>query len=121
MDGVEVVFSVFRERVSPADQATGPGPQSAKPAFDVAGLTFVFAAATMRVSGKRRDVGIPVVAASAAVSVAWCQRGPQVAGALQASVAQGPADDLAGAATEGHPEPKLAGFATDKTPEFVRL
>ena len=85
------------------------------------GLTFFFAATAMGVFGKGRRVSIPIVATGGTIPVALGQGSPQITGALQTAVTQRPADNLAGAAAQGHPEPELAGFAADETPEFVQF
>ena len=121
MDGVEVVFGVLGEGIRLAHQAADPRSQGAKPAFDVVGLSFLLAAATMGAGRERRRAGFPEVAAGSTPLVILWQRRPQVAGALQASVAQGPSDHLAGSSAQRHPQPELAGFAADKTPKFVQF
>ena len=121
VDGVEMVLGVFREGIGAAHQTAGSRPQGAEPTLDVAGLACFFAAAAVDVFGEGGGVSIPEVAASSSTSVAFRQRSPQITGALLAPVTQGPGDDLAGAAAQGHPEPELAGFAAHKAPEFVEF
>ena len=120
-DGIEVVLRALGKGVRPTHQAAGSGPQAAKPAFDVAGLALGFGAAAVGADGKGCRVGFPLVAARGATPETGCQRGPQVHGPLEASVTQGPAHDLAGAPTQGHPQPKLVGLGTHKAPEFIQL
>ena len=75
----------------------------------------------MRSSRERGGVGIPEVAAGGATTVARRQVRPQITCALQAAVTQRPGHDLAGASAQGHPQPELLRFTTDKAPKFVQF
>ena len=92
-----------------------------KPAFDVAGLAGFFAAGAVGAFGERRGVGIPVVAAGGAPTVAQRQVRPQVARALQAAISQRPGHDLAGATAKRHPQPKRLCFAAHEAPKFIEF
>ena len=121
MDGVEVILGAFGEGVSAAHQAASSGPQNAKPAFDVVGFAFVFAAAAVGVFGESPHVSLPEIAARGATPLAFGQCRVEVTRTLQTPVAERPSHDLARSPAQRHPEPKLAGFAADKAPEFIQF
>ena len=76
VDGIEVVLGVLGKGISPAYQATGPGPQRAEPTLDVASFAIGLSAGAVGSLRESCRVGIPVVAAGGTVAVARCQRGP---------------------------------------------
>ena len=121
VDGIEVVLGALGEGQGLADQAADPLAQRTKPTLDVAGFTVRLAAAAVGSRRERSGIGVPVVATGGTPPVASGQRSPQVCRALLAPVAERPGDDLAGAPTQRHPQPKLLCLGTDKAPEFVEF
>src|SRR5262245_59894725 len=87
----------------------------------MSGLPFRFRGHLMLFSVKDRVISLPAVTERRTMDVIIRQLPPELKGAVLRTVAKPIGDDLAGAPTQGDPQPPLLSFAADKRPQLVQL
>ncbi len=111
----------FGKRQRFADISANALPQGVVPAFDMRRFPRLFADAPMRFIGKHVRVGVPEIAKTDAPSVRSGNPVPQPSTGAGTSVTNHEGDNLAGPATQDHPEPPFPCPFPYKRPDFIEF